>query len=299
MSSFTNTQINKSIDDISIKVGDKVKITAAPSEMNIIGKTGVVIEIYENFRDGFRNYIISSEIEELNGEFSLAWDVKVEKIVETDKLKDSVKVEEKQSIDVLGIGLDTSGSMAGILSTVVNEGMGVVDALNPEQVVFCEFSSHFECYTLDKEKSKERMNQVTANGGTAMYDGVTTMLKELVKLSLQGKKVMALIITDGLENSSVKFTKENLEETKIKLRELAGNDCIREICIGSNLVEANRLMQLTPGLNRQTSAPVTRDLRSISKAIRSMSNQSAPVTSNFEIKNSQTVDFPFPKLERM
>ena len=80
---------------------------------------------------------------------------KIVPIVETDEQKDSVKVEEKQSIDVLGIGLDTSGSMAGILSTVVNEGMGVVDALNPEQVVFCEFSSHFECYTLDKEKSKE------------------------------------------------------------------------------------------------------------------------------------------------
>lgn len=188
----------------------------------------------------------------------------------------SSKKQEEHKVEVLGIGLDTSGSMNGILKTVVDEGKGVIDALNPESIVFCEFSSNFECYSLNKEKAKERMDQVIAQGGTAMYDGVTTMLKELIKKSLDGKKVMVLIITDGYENASIKFTKKDLEESKSKLRELAGDDCIREICIGYNLEEANRLMKSTPGLNRDTSATTSRDPRLLSSVIRSLSNPTAP-----------------------
>ena len=190
-------------------------------------------------------------------------------------INSSNQIEEKH-VEVLGVGLDTSGSMKGILKTVVDEGKGVIDALNPEKIVFCEFSSHFECYTSDKEKAKERMDLVEASGGTAMYDGVTTMLKELIEISAQGKKVMVLIITDGYENSSIKYTKKDLEDSKTKLREIAGDDCIREICIGFNLQEANTLMKLTPGLSRDTSIPVSRDPKLLSTAIRSMSNPIAP-----------------------
>ena len=305
MSSFIDTQNNMStdkVDDLSIKCGDKVKITAAPPEMEILGKTGFVTEIHENFRDSFRNYIISSEDDSLNGEFSLAWDVKVEKTEATQTIEAEDKIEsEKVQIDVLGIGLDTSGSMAGILSTVVDEGKGAIDALNPDQVVFCEFSSTFECYTTDIEKSKIRMDQVTASGGTAMYDGVTTMMRELIKLSLQGKKVIALVITDGMENSSVKYTNKDLEIAKERLRELSGSDCIREICIGSNLTEANNLMNHTPGLSRETSAPATRNLKSISCAIRSMSNLPPPMNPILpKIQNEDKfMATPLPNLKRL
>ena len=299
MSSFTNSLNNKkttsTVDDMTIVKGDIVRVIEAPEDLNILGKEGVVTEIIENFRDGFRNYIISSdESSNLNGEYSLAWDVRIEKI--------EGKEDNNSSIDVLGVGLDTSGSMAGILETVVDEGKGVIDALNPEKIVFCEFSSHFECYSLNKEKAKERMDQVKAQGGTAMYDGVTTMLKEIINISLQGKKVMVLIITDGMENSSTIFTKKDLEESKTKLRELVGEDCIREICIGNNLEEANRLMKLTPGLKRESSVPVTRDIKSISSVIRSISNPTPKSNSILEEVKKEDVytdTIMPPKLQRL
>ena len=146
------------------------------------------------------------------------------------------------------------------------------------------------------------MDQVKAQGGTAMYDGVTTMLKEIINISLQGKKVMVLIITDGMENSSTIFTKKDLEESKTKLRELVGEDCIREICIGNNLEEANRLMKLTPGLKRESSVPVTRDIKSISSVMRSISNptpQTNPLLEEVKKEDVYMDTIMTPKLQRL
>lgn len=171
-------------------------------------------------------------------------------------------------VDAIGLALDSSGSMEGILEMVISEGIGVLTTMNPEEVVFTEFSNTFTCETMNIEGATLRMRASRADGGTAMYDGVTTMLKELIKLALTGKKVIAIIITDGMENSSVKYTKKDLELSKARLRELAGDNSIREICIGSNLQQANGLMMATPGLYRNSSAPATRNLRSISNAFR-------------------------------
>ena len=178
------------------------------------------------------------------------------------------KKETEFSVDVVGIGLDSSGSMDGILEMVVNEGVGVLNAMKPKEVVFCKFSSTFECSTTNLEDAELRMKAARANGGTAMYDGVTTMLRELIKSALKGQKVIAIIITDGYENSSVQFTKKDLEDAKKSLREIAGEESIREICIASNMSQANGLMNATPGLVRETSAPATRNLRSITRAFR-------------------------------
>lgn len=172
------------------------------------------------------------------------------------------------SVDVVGIGLDSSGSMNGILEMVVNEGVGVLNAMKPKEVVFCQFSSTFECSKTNLVDAELKMKSARADGGTAMYDGVTTMLKELIKSALKGQKVIAIIITDGYENSSIQFTKKDLQDAKQRLREIAGNESIREICIASDLSEANGLMYATPGLVRETSAPATRNLKSITKAFR-------------------------------
>lgn len=172
------------------------------------------------------------------------------------------------TVDVVGLALDSSGSMEGILEMVISEGIGVLTTMNPDEVVFTEFSNTFTCETMNIEGATLRMKASRADGSTAMYDGVTTMLKELIKLALTGKKVIAIIITDGMENSSKKYTKYDLELSKARLRELAGDNSIREICIGSNLQQAKGLMMATPGLYRNSSAPATRNLRSISNAFR-------------------------------
>jgi len=171
-------------------------------------------------------------------------------------------------VDVVGIGLDSSRSMNGILEMVVNEGVGVLNAMKPKEVVFCQFSSTFECSKTNLAEAELRMKAARADGGTAMNDGVTTMLRELINSALKGHKVIAIIITDGYENSSIHFTRQDLQDAKQRLREIAGEESIREICIASDLNQANGLMFATPGLVRETSAPATRNLSSITKAFR-------------------------------
>ena len=183
------------------------------------------------------------------------------------------KNEMSSSIDTIGIALDTSGSMNSILSNVCMETIGILETYNPKEVVFCQFSNKIECSRLTMEESIEKIKNVNANGSTAMFDGVTTMLHELISIASTGKKnVLAVIVSDGLENSSVEFRKQDLINAKTDLRELVGDDCIREICISTTLQEARTLQISTPGLRRDCSAKATRDPVSIRNAFRSMSH---------------------------
>lgn len=172
----------------------------------------------------------------------------------------------------VGIALDTSGSMNSILEDVTGETIKLLDELKPEEVVFCTFSSKISCDTFHLEDAKEKLVNAEAEGFTAMYDGVTTMLREMIKLSSDTNfEIVAIIVTDGFENASVEYTKKDLEDAKKKLREVTGNDdCIQEICISSTLEEATSLRDSTPGLLPARSAIATRDTTSISVAFDSI-----------------------------
>ena len=176
---------------------------------------------------------------------------------------------EKNHVDVVGIGLDTSGSMSGILKIVSHEAMEFLQSFQPEKVIFCQFASEITCTNMDlvsAQKCLLDMTDLNANGRTAMFDGVTSMLHELIQFAKEGKKVVAIVVTDGYENASVRFTRNDLENAKDTLRRMAGSDSIREICISNNIQEANALLNATPGLSRDHSSSATREKSSIHAA---------------------------------
>ncbi len=81
------------LDDMSIKVGDTIKIIKS-NQSKHDGKTAKVTKIFENFRDGYRNYILSSDDDStINGEYSLAWGNEIKKITEQEQ---NNKVTEQQ-----------------------------------------------------------------------------------------------------------------------------------------------------------------------------------------------------------
>ena len=181
---------------------------------------------------------------------------------------------EINQVDVVGLGLDTSGSMTGILKIVSHEAIEFLQSFQPKRVIFCEFSSNIRSNNMDLKTGVtclSDMNDLDANGQTAMYDGVTSMLHQLINLARDGEKVMAIVVTDGYENASVKFTRDDLENAKNTLREIAGADCIREICISHSMSEANALLNATPGLSRDSSSSATRNRESIHHAFQSTS----------------------------
>lgn len=175
------------------------------------------------------------------------------------------------SIEVIGIALDLSGSMTSILSDVVEETIGLLDKFEPQSVIFCEFSTKFHCETMTLTEAKQKLRAVKAAGSTAMYDGVTTMLGELLPIATEGKNVLAIVVTDGLENASILFDRNDLVEAKTKLRDAAGENSIREICISETATQATTLLHSTPGLRPASSSTATRDRHAIRKAFRTMS----------------------------
>lgn len=175
------------------------------------------------------------------------------------------------SIDVIGIALDLSGSMTSILSDVVEEALGILDKFEPQSVVFCEFSTKYHCETMTLKEAKQKLKAVRAAGSTAMYDGVTTMIRELLPIATKGKNILAIVVTDGLENASIVFNRNDLIDAKTKLREVAGEDSIREICISETVSQARTLLHSTPGLRPSSSSTATRDRHSIRKAFETMS----------------------------
>jgi hypothetical protein len=174
-------------------------------------------------------------------------------------------------MDVIGIALDVSGSMTSILSNVVEETIGILDKFEPESVIFCEFSTRFHCETMRRDDAKQKLNEVKAGGSTAMYDGVTTMVRELHPIAMEGKNILAIVVTDGFENSSIIYDRNDLIEAKAKLREIAGEDSIREICISETVTQASKLLHSTPGLRPASSRTATRDCYSIREAFKTMS----------------------------
>ena len=174
------------------------------------------------------------------------------------------------TVDTIGIAIDTSGSMHSILKDVCTEAIGIIEKYEPQTVVLCNFSTRFNCSTMTVTEAINKIKSVYSSGSTAMYDGVTTMLHELIPLASEHKKVMAVIITDGIENSSVLFNRNQLVDAKNQLRQIAGSDSIREICISSTIENASNLQNMTPGLSRPHSSGATRDRNSIRNAFRTI-----------------------------
>lgn len=175
---------------------------------------------------------------------------------------------------IVGVALDVSFSMEDILPCVCNETLELVQSVNPEKIVFCTFSDDVHCETFHVDELKTKIRSVRPIGMTAMYDGVTTMLHQLMEFAKSGHGVLAVVVTDGFENASVLYTQKDLIKAKDDLRRIAGKDSIREICIGENLKAATVLRNSTPGLEISNSQTALRNSRSISGAFDGIKNSS-------------------------
>jgi hypothetical protein len=69
------------LDNMGIKVGDTVEIIKSYNpEHN--GKTAKVTNITDNYKNGYRMYLLLSDDKKISGEFSLAWDCEIKKVSE-------------------------------------------------------------------------------------------------------------------------------------------------------------------------------------------------------------------------
>lgn len=116
----------------------------------------------------------------------------------------------------MGLVLDRSGSMAGMIREVYNAAFHTVQASKAEDEFFIElFNDRVEMrqeLTTDQALLQRQLQGVVANGSTALYDAILAGLDELKK-SRHDKKAL-LVVTDGDDNSSKHSFQEVLHRAR-------------------------------------------------------------------------------------
>lgn len=99
--------------------------------------------------------------------------------------------------------LDVTGSMNSFLPALKSAVARFVDALRPDQEValytFTTSLRLLQPFTSDKKAVKQSLLRLTAGGGTALFDAVSNVSRDLE--SQKGKKALVLF-TDGADNAS-------------------------------------------------------------------------------------------------
>jgi Ca-activated chloride channel family protein len=99
--------------------------------------------------------------------------------------------------------LDVTGSMNSFLPALKSAAAQFVDQLRPDQqVALYTFTTSLRLelpFTADKRAVKQSLLRLTAGGGTALFDAVSNVSRDLE--SLKGKKALVLF-TDGADNAS-------------------------------------------------------------------------------------------------
>lgn len=116
----------------------------------------------------------------------------------------------------MGLVLDRSGSMAGMIQEVYDAAFHTVLASKAEDEFFIEvFNDHAEVrqeLTTDQALLRRQLQAVTASGSTALYDAILAGLDQL-KEGRHDKKAL-LVVTDGADNSSKHSFQEVLERAR-------------------------------------------------------------------------------------
>jgi VWFA-related protein len=101
------------------------------------------------------------------------------------------------------LALDASGSMTKAADGVRAAALSFVEALRPEDalgvLLFSDTSVFAHDLTTDRQKSIAAVNTYVANGGTALYDGLTDALMRLKKTD--GRKAVVLL-SDGRDENN-------------------------------------------------------------------------------------------------
>ncbi|MBI1789100.1 MAG: VWA domain-containing protein [Acidobacteria bacterium] len=111
--------------------------------------------------------------------------------------------------------LDTTGSMAGSLPLVKNAIVQLIDTLREkDSIAIYGFSSTLKVlqpFTSDKSAAKKAVLRTRAEGGTALFDAISQLARELSRRG--GKKAM-VVFTDGQDNASVLNAQAAIERAK-------------------------------------------------------------------------------------
>ena len=116
----------------------------------------------------------------------------------------------------MGLVLDRSGSMTGMIREVYNAAFHTVRASKAGDEFFIElFNDRVEMrqeLTTDQVQLQRQLEGVVASGSTALYDAILSGLDHLKK-SRNDKKSL-LVVTDGADNSSKHSFQEVLERAR-------------------------------------------------------------------------------------
>ena len=148
------------------------------------------------------------------------------------KERDNIKKKEiKKGMDIVFL-LDRSGSMAGIESdTIGGYNSYINESIDKDvKVTTVLFDNEYEMLT--KRENIKNIKEMTSKeyyvrGSTALLDAIGQTINYLDNEN--AKKVMFIITTDGLENSSMNFTKEQIKEM------IQGHKNWEFIYIGANI----------------------------------------------------------------
>ena len=116
----------------------------------------------------------------------------------------------------MGLVLDRSGSMAGMIQEVYDAAFHTVQASKAEDEFFIEvFNDHVEMrqgLTTDQALLRQQLEGVVASSSTALYDAIVAGLDQLKK-GRHDKKAL-LVVTDGEDNSSKHSFQELLQRAR-------------------------------------------------------------------------------------
>lgn len=104
----------------------------------------------------------------------------------------------------VGLVLDRSGSMTGVLADVFDAALHTLQASKPDDEAFAAVFDHrvdlVQDFTLDRKVLERALDKVRPGGETALYDAVRSALRH-IQGSRYRKKAL-LVVTDGADNRS-------------------------------------------------------------------------------------------------
>lgn len=178
------------------------------------------------------------------------------------------KQEIKKGMDIVFL-LDRSGSMRGIESdTIGGYNSYINDNKNKDvKVTTVLFDNEYEMLT--KRENIKNIKEMTnkeyyVRGSTALLDAIGKTINYLDEE--KAKKVMFIITTDGLENSSINYTKDQIKEL------IQGHKEWEFIYIGANIDSYSEGTSL--GINARNISNYRKDERGVSTLFTSVSKAS-------------------------
>jgi len=136
------------------------------------------------------------------------------------KVSSSTKKTVTKKTVLVNFILDKSGSMYDVKTSTISGFNEYINSLKNNKKVNYRFSLTFFDTFIDNKyvdvdiKTIEALNYNTyqPDGNTALYDAVCTTIDKVKKEGNKNNKILTVIMTDGQENSSTKFSRDDMNK---------------------------------------------------------------------------------------